>query len=184
MITNSLWRKIAATAALMSGFVLLFQATAFDSRYAARQAVLRETTALPAPGARLRFSATAYCRGTVTKSGVGVRTGIAAADPELLPVGSVVQADSLGERHSGIYTIMDTGPYVQGRHIDIYMWSCTEAVQFGRRPVTLTILRLGWSPRASSMMGNSEHFKTRERELEPRPLMARPLPLRTLGTPQ
>ena len=28
---------------------------------------------------------------------------------------------------------MDTGPMVRGRHIDLYMWSCKEALEFGRR---------------------------------------------------
>ena len=106
---------------------------------------------MPAPGARLRFTATAYCRGTTTASGVNVRNGIAAADPDLLPVGSVIQVDRLGERYNGIYTVMDTGPAVQGRHIDIYMWSCNEArYEFGRRSAGLTVLRLGWNPRAST----------------------------------
>ena len=62
-----------------------------------------------------------------------VQSGIAAADPDLLPVGSVIQVDSLGDRYNGIYTIMDTGPAVQGRQVDIYMWSCNEALAFGRR---------------------------------------------------
>ena len=34
----------------------------------------------PVPGARLDFSATAYCKGKTTASGAEVRTGIAAAD--------------------------------------------------------------------------------------------------------
>jgi hypothetical protein len=42
---------------------------------------------------------------------------------------------------------MDTGPWVRGRHLDLYMWSCTEALEFGRRDVSLTVLRLGWNPR-------------------------------------
>jgi len=53
--------------------------------------------------------------------------------------------------YSGIYTIMDTGPMIQGRHIDIYMWSCTEALRFGRRSVEVTIIRLGWNPRDSTI---------------------------------
>jgi 3D (Asp-Asp-Asp) domain-containing protein len=81
---------------------------------------------------------------------VNVRTGIAAADPDLLPVGSVVQVDRLGERYNGIYTIMDTGPAVQGRHIDIYMWNCNEALALGRREALLTVLRLGWNPKATA----------------------------------
>jgi len=46
---------------------------------------------------------------------------------------------------------MDTGPKVSGRHIDLYMWSCTEALSFGKRPIKLTVLRLGWNPRNSSV---------------------------------
>jgi hypothetical protein len=30
------------------------------------------------------------------------------------------------------------------------MWSCTEALSFGRRAVDVTVLRLGWSPRQST----------------------------------
>ena len=95
--------------------------------------------------ATLRFSATAYCKGTTTKSGVKVRAGIAAADPQLLPVGSVIEISSAGP-YDGVYTVLDTGPAVQGRLIDIYMWSCYEALDFGRRHLEIRILRLGWNP--------------------------------------
>ena len=30
------------------------------------------------------------------------------------------------------------------------MWSCHEALEFGRRPVRLTVLRLGWNPQATT----------------------------------
>ena len=151
LLSRSLGRKVIATGTAAVAFAFLYEATILDSRYAARQAELREATAPPAPGARLRFTATAYCRGTTTASGVNVRNGIAAADPDLLPVGSVIQVERLGERYNGIYTVMDTGPAVQGRHIDIYMWNCNEArYEFGRRNAGITVLRLGWNPRASA----------------------------------
>ena len=151
LLSRSLGRKIVATGTAAVAFAFLYEATILDSRYAARQAEFWHSDSKPAPGARLRFTATAYCRGTTTASGVNVRNGIAAADPDLLPVGSVIQVDRLGERYNGIYTVMDTGPAVQGRHIDIYMWSCDEArYEFGRRSAGLTVLRLGWNPRASS----------------------------------
>jgi 3D (Asp-Asp-Asp) domain-containing protein len=162
MLSRSLRRRAVVTGLAALGFAFLYQVTAFDSRYAARQAELRENSATPTPGARLRFTATAYCKGTTTASGVGVRSGIAAADPALLPVGSVVQVDSLAERYNGVYTIMDTGPKVQGRLIDVYMWSCYEALEFGRRPIRLTVLRLGWNPRASSPGVVGVLFKQRE----------------------
>jgi 3D (Asp-Asp-Asp) domain-containing protein len=150
IIARSLWRKAIVTAVAAAAFVSLYEATIHDSQNAARQAVLRETTAAPAPGARLAFSATAYCKGVTTTSGVAPQTGVAASDPQLLPVGSVIEIDSAEVRYSGIYTIMDTGPSIQGRQIDIYMWSCTEALNFGRRLIHLVVLRLGWNPRATT----------------------------------
>jgi 3D (Asp-Asp-Asp) domain-containing protein len=166
LLTRSLKQKIAATCGAMFGFVLLYEVTMLDSKTTeARTIEIRETTAKPAPGLRLRFTSTAYCKGTTTASGAAVRSGIAAADPDLLPVGSVVQIDSLGARYNGIYTIMDTGPKVQGRHVDVYMWSCHEALAFGRRPISLNVLRLGWNPRASSVASIGPMFKQRERDM-------------------
>ena len=170
-IARSLRRKIIATLVAVAGFFVFYEATIFDSRFATRQveslapaaqaapadkaAVERAGAGAPAPAPpltppampALRFVASAYCKGEVTASGVVPRSGVAAADDQLLPVGSVIQVSALGPRYDGVYTIMDTGPKVQGRHIDIYLWSCTEAVNFGRRTATVVVLRLGWSPR-------------------------------------
>ena len=132
----------------VSGFVLLYEATTIDSLLPWQTQPVDPTS--PVPGARLQFSATAYCKGETTASGVEVRTGIAAADPGLLPVGSVVTVTTDNARYNGVYTVMDTGPAVQGREVDLYMWSCTEALAFGRKAVQLTVLRLGWNPSAST----------------------------------
>src|SRR5947207_14275073 len=107
IISTSFWRKSVVTVIAVVGFVSLYEVTTLDSRYAARQAVMRETTALPSPGARLAFSATAYCKGVTTTSGVAAQSGVAASDPELLPVGSVIDVDAAESRYNGIYTIMD-----------------------------------------------------------------------------
>jgi hypothetical protein len=72
-----------------------------------------------------------------------------------------------------VYTVMDTGPAVQGRLIDLYMWNCNEALQFGRRPIRLKVLRLGWNPRATTPTFFDRLFKKREPSA---PLPARPLP--------
>jgi 3D (Asp-Asp-Asp) domain-containing protein len=162
LLSRSTARKIIATATAAVAFAFLYEVTILDSRYAARQAELREVSAAPAPGAKLRFTATAYCKGTTTASGVNVRTGIAAADPDLLPVGSVIQVERLEDRYNGIYTIMDTGPAVQGRHIDIYVWSCNEALALGRRLAGITVLRLGWNPKASTPTLVDRLFRERE----------------------
>ncbi len=175
-IARSIRRKIIATLVAVTGFFVFYEATIFDSRFATRQVQsaapgvqaavdpqpavehardgaaggdggaappIATVPAMPA----LRFVASAYCKGETTAAGVVPRSGIAAADPDLLPVGSVIQVSSLGPRYDGVYTIMDTGPKVQGRHIDLYIWSCTEALNFGRRASTVVVLRLGWSPK-------------------------------------
>ena len=74
MLSRSLRRRAVVTGLAALCFAFLYQVTAFDSRYAARQAERREDSATPTPGARLRFTATAYCKGTTTASGVGVRS--------------------------------------------------------------------------------------------------------------
>ena len=62
----------------------------------------------------------------------------------------LIEIDSLPAKYNGIYTVLDTGPAIQGREVDLYMWSCNEALRFGRRPTHINVLRLGWNPRASS----------------------------------
>jgi 3D (Asp-Asp-Asp) domain-containing protein len=173
IISRSFWRKTIVTVVAAGAFASLYEVTILDSKYAARQATTRENTALPYPGARLAFTATAYCKGIITTSGVAVQSGIAAADPELLPVGSIVDLDFLPPKYNGIYTILDTGPAVQGRHVDVYMWSCNEALVFGFKPIRLTVLRLGWNPRATTPGFFDRLFKRPE---PPSTLPARPLP--------
>ena len=160
IISRSLWRKLLATTVAMVTFVLLYEVTTMDSRDAAREGAV-DPAALAA-GSRLTFSATAYCKGTTTASGVGVRTGIAASDPLILPVGSVVNITTDETKYNGIYTIMDTGPKVQGRSLDVYMWSCHEALAFGRKQVQVTVLRLGWNPNNSSPSLIDRLFRRRE----------------------
>ena len=147
LLSRSLRRKILATVLSACAFVLLYDATVIDSRSVELKEAAARKAIAPVAGSRLEFTATAYCKGEVTSAGVSPQAGIAAADPLLLPEGSVVQLDGVPDRYRGIYTVMDTGPKVQGRHVDLYMWSCIEATTFGRRPITLTVLRLGWNPR-------------------------------------
>lgn len=174
-LNRSAGRKFVVTTLAAVSFAWLYEVTVLDSRYAAQKIEQEELTASPAPGVRLRFTATGYCRGTTTASGVNVRSGIAAADPDLLPVGSVVQVDKLGEKYNGIYTVMDTGPKVHGRHLDIYIWNCDEALQLGRRKMTITVLRMGWNPKNSTPSLVERLFRQREAVLPPRPVWPPPV---------
>ena len=164
-IAESYLRKAIATLVVALVFVFLQQTATRDSRSEATATSVIETNILPQAGARLLFKATAYCKGETTASGAGVRTGMAAADPAILPVGSVVRLETPNPRYSGVWTIMDTGPAVRGRTVDLYLWSCKEALQFGRRSVRLTVLRLGWSPENSLPGLVDSLFRKREADV-------------------
>ena len=67
------------------------------------------------------------------------KRGIVAADPKILPIGSRIRVQDAGP-YSGIYTVSDTGPAVNGHEIDIFIPDGEEAKQFGRRKVRVEIL--------------------------------------------
>ena len=54
-------------------------------------------------------------------------------------MGSVIRVQESG-RYDGVYTVMDTGPKVRGRHVDLFIESCADAKQFGRRFVRVSIV--------------------------------------------
>lgn len=182
LLTRSWWWKALVTAVAAVVFVWLLEVTILDSRYVTLPLTLIERsfdpTAPPQPGARLAFTATAYCKGLTTSSGVSAQSGVTAADPGLLPVGSIVELDFRDDKYDGTYTVLDTGPAVQGREIDLYMWNCNEALRFGRRPVRVTVLRLGWNPHATTRGFMDRLFRKPQpaAELPPDPLPSRPLP--------
>ena len=182
IIAGSLWRKVFVTAVAAVAFVSLLEVTMLDSQDLPwlGPGVANEVSGPPSPGARLTVTATAYCKGLVTAAGVAAQSGVAASDPSLLPLGSIVEMDAPDTKYDGIYSIVDTGPEIKGREIDIYMWSCVEALQFGRRPVRLTILRLGWNPHATTPGFMDRLFKRPQPHAEPLP--SRPLPIIPSGS--
>ena len=153
--------KVLATLVAISAFVLLYEATTFDSREAAGNAAAGRSDragdrrAAAVPGDRV-------LQGTTTASGVECPHRHRRADPTLLPVGSVLNVTTDTTKYNGVYTVMDTGPKVQGRILDLYMWSCHEALAFGRKEVQVTVLRLGWNPSASSPGLIDRLFRRRE----------------------
>lgn len=98
-------------------------------------------------GVHIRLSATAYCQSGKTAAGTQTHAGIVAADPRVLPVGSVLRIIE-PDGWAGIYTVMDTGGRIKGRDLDIFMPSCARAEQFGRRSVEARVLRRGWDPKS------------------------------------
>jgi 3D (Asp-Asp-Asp) domain-containing protein len=86
------------------------------------------------------FEATAYSLHGRTASGAAATTGMIAADPRVLPIGSRVRIEA--GSYTGEYVVADTGGAVKGKRIDIWTPSSREAMRFGRRTVKLTVLNL------------------------------------------
>lgn len=77
--------------------------------------------------------------GALTKSGTVPAAGwTVAADPRVLPLGSIVHVEGLGER-----MVLDIGGRVRGKHLDLYMLTCAEAREWGRRTRKVRVLHVG-----------------------------------------
>ena len=70
-----------------------------------------------------------------TATGIIAHRGVIAVDPKFIPLGTKVYVEGYG------YAIAaDTGGAIKGNIIDLYMDSTAEAIQWGRRNVTVYIL--------------------------------------------
>lgn len=92
-------------------------------------------------GEPMTFQATAYALKGRTRIGTQVRRGVVAADPRVLPLGSVVQIKS--GKYTGVYKVEDTGKVIKGNIVDVWVPDNREARQFGRRKIQLHVLKLG-----------------------------------------
>jgi len=94
------------------------------------------TAAEPSGGSRLTVETTAYALRGTTASGLPVGPGIIAVDPNVIPLGTRVYVPGYGEAVAA-----DTGSAVKGNIIDLWMPSTSQALQWGRRTVTITVYR-------------------------------------------
>ena len=94
---------------------------------------------------RASFEATAYVLRGKTASGIRAQRGEVAADARVLPKGTLIRVRNAG-RYSGEYVVADTGPDMRGRRIDIFVHSERAAKEFGRRKVTVEVIRRGEGP--------------------------------------
>lgn len=89
----------------------------------------------PASGQKVTVSSTGYCLRGKTATGIPVAWGVIATDPSFIPLGTSMFVPGYGE---GVAA--DTGSAVKGAVIDLWFPTCTQAVQWGRRTVTITLL--------------------------------------------
>lgn len=94
-------------------------------------------------GAVVVFKLTAYslgcdAPGPHTRAGTIPVAGHAiAADPSVLPIGSIVEIEGLGQRQ-----VHDIGGGVKGRHVDVYFDTCAEADAFERKFLRVRVLHV------------------------------------------
>ncbi|WP_422444647.1 ubiquitin-like domain-containing protein [Thermoanaerobacterium sp. DL9XJH110] len=86
---------------------------------------------------KLRMLATAYTHtGSLTATDTKPRAGVVAVDPEVIPLGSRLYIDGYGFGRAE-----DTGGAIKGEKIDLFMETRAEARRFGRRWVTVYVLK-------------------------------------------
>ena len=100
--------------------------------------LVKKTAITGKRGGARSFKAIAYCLRGKTASGGGVRRGIVAADPRVLPLGTRIYVNA--GAYSGTYTVTDTGGVIKGNILDVWVPSCSEAIKFGRRSITVSVL--------------------------------------------
>ncbi|MBR1729211.1 MAG: 3D domain-containing protein [Selenomonadaceae bacterium] len=97
----------------------------YDSQYASVMA-MEATAYLPTDGNGAG----------ITAMGIPATYGVAAVDPSVIPLGSRLYVPGYGEAIAA-----DTGGAIYGYKIDLCMESYSEAMNFGRRTVTVYVLR-------------------------------------------
>jgi cystine transport system substrate-binding protein len=95
-----------------------------------------EAAPVQAPPAGVRelvVTATAYSTRGTTSTGIPVGYGVVAVDPNVIPLGTRMTIPGYGE---GVAA--DSGPGVQGAHIDVWL-PPAEAAAWGAKTVTITL---------------------------------------------
>ena len=72
----------------------------------------------------------------ITASGMKAGPGVVAVDPRVIPLGTKLYIEGYGNAIAG-----DTGGAIKGNRIDLFFSSNSEAMNFGRRTVKVTILK-------------------------------------------
>ena len=99
------------------------------------------TSAMHFAGSALHMIATAYTAGCygcsgVTATGKRAGFGVIAVDPSVIPLGTKLFIPGYGRAVAG-----DTGGSIVGHRVDLGMDTLAQALRFGRRSVTVYVLR-------------------------------------------
>ena len=82
----------------------------------------------------IQGSATSYCLTGSTAMGTNAGPGSIAVDPSVIRLGSHLYVSGYGYGWA-----VDTGSAIKGTLVDVW-YTCDQAIQWGRRPVTIYVL--------------------------------------------
>ena len=149
-LNNKIWKRIRVPVVVVAFLCRLLyfhdgaQARFDDSTVVFEEAAVLFDAPITANEKLEDFQATAYSITGITKSGVPVRSGHVAADPRVIPLGSMIYVAS--PLMCGIYQVTDTGRLVKGKIIDVFIPNYRNCIEFGRRTVKVKVLRYGYEP--------------------------------------
>ena len=151
-LNREIWKRISVPVGISAFLCLLIYFHYYESVRVAEasaealrvsgEATLSAAQIVPEAEDMENFKATAYCITGITKSGVPVAPGHVAADPKIIPLGSMIYVES--PLMSGIYQVTDTGRLIKGKIIDVFIPSYKRSIEFGRRNVKIKVLRYGY----------------------------------------
>lgn len=116
-------------------------------RFKRKVKAAKKTTKTKAPSTskpKITMEATAYtanCTGCsgITRTGINLKTNpnqkVIAVDPNIIPLGTKVYVEGYGTAIAG-----DTGGDIKGNRIDLFIPNRQDALNFGRRQVTVTVI--------------------------------------------
>jgi 3D (Asp-Asp-Asp) domain-containing protein len=140
---NKLKKIVIAAGVILSMSVFTLNSKSEAATFS--HTVEASSTTIPSSGKTITVKATAYtascagCSGT-TNTGINIKDNpnakVIAVDPSVIPLGSKVYIKGYGE-----YTAADTGGAIKGNRIDVFIPSEQAALNFGRKQLTVTIIK-------------------------------------------
>jgi 3D (Asp-Asp-Asp) domain-containing protein len=145
---NRRWLRLLRVFSILLGFIAVLHLSHRESVLMAKRALqdkkpswIMGDPSMEGPQ-KEDFQATAYCIKGISRSGIMIAPGHVAADPRIIPLGSMIYVDS--PLMGGIYQVLDTGALIKGNIIDIFIPSYERCKEFGRRMVKVQVLRYGF----------------------------------------
>lgn len=132
----------------------------------------RPTVIRPAPGTKFAVESSAYASSPyqtdstpcITAAGTRVRPGVVASN--FLPLGALLEIDDDIDSKGKLYIVEDRMNARYARHIDVWFHHTSDALQFGRKQLTIEIV--GYGTPGQELVQSKEPVKDKTPSLKKR----------------